>query len=80
MKKNYFYEYIFRKLPAKLNDFHVANSNNEHVLVQADETDYSAFRANNDITINLKDINENIEEIIYIKKNDIAFLPQKLLM
>lgn len=80
MKKNYFNEFIYRKLPAKLNDFHVANSHNEHVLVQADDTDYCAFRANANTTFNLKDVHFEYSELAEFKKDDIAFLPQKLLM
>jgi hypothetical protein len=49
-------------------------------VVQADDTDYSAFRAMANMTFNLRDIHSDYSEMLEIKKDDIAFLPQKLLM
>ena len=57
----------------------MANTNNDHVIVEPDDSDYLAFKANIDLTFNLNEIHNEYSEFITIKKNDIAFLPMKLL-
>lgn len=57
----------------------MANTNNDHVIVEPEETDYLAFKACTDLTFNLNEIHNDYSDFVTIKRHDIAFLPMKLL-
>ena len=80
MKKSYFSEYVYKHLPLKYNEFHIASTNIDYINITPDPHDYYIFKAKkNEIIFNLNEIHKDYTEFLTVKKDEITTLPMKIL-